>query len=276
MKVRHTIRTAVVLALLALLAVGTTGCGGTDDSEQLNKKPGTKAERRDYRIQKEKVEAAKKRIKAPQGGWIKSVKLTPQKDESGTSIKIEAETAAPDEEKDERITYVFWCNNRKFAERGENVIPSSIYKRGDLVAAEVLFYRGDQLLAKKRSEPLLVENTAPVIQKVELPDISGPGIYSFKITADDEDGDQLTYTLSSPDKEKTLPQGFTIDNANGIITFKLAENQKMPPVLKFIINANDGGGGIAKKAVTLNFTSEKIIKKEEKKETPEPGEEKKK
>lgn len=275
MKVRYIIRTTVIPALLVMLAAGITGCGGDDtDLEDLNKPPVTKAQRRDHRIKKDKEEARKKKLKAPKGGWIRSVKLTPQKQEDGTALKIETETATLDEEKGDRIIYIFWRNNQKSAEKAENLIPSTFYKRGDMVAGEVLYYRGDKILARKRSEHLYVENTSPVIKKVELPHISGPGTYSFKITANDEDGDDLTYTVAPAAEGEKLPEGFTIDNTTGTITFKLLESQKMPPVFKFVISANDGGGGIAKKAVTINLSSEKIIKKEEKKEGTDSGEEK--
>ena len=59
MNVRYIIRTAVIPMLLVLLAAGMTGCGGDDDSQDLNQPPVTKAERRDYRIKKDREEAEK-------------------------------------------------------------------------------------------------------------------------------------------------------------------------------------------------------------------------
>jgi hypothetical protein len=263
MKVRSI---TVILAALTLMMglVGMTGCSSdkADTEERVIQPEEIDAKRRAARQAKEKEEARKiKKPKTPPGGWFKSVKLVPQKTEEGAALKINVETTRPlDTEKQEYLAYVFWKNNQGSGEHKEGLIPASYYKRGDLVFAEVVYYRQENVVARMRSEPLFVENTSPVIKSIAVPDIDGPGTYTFKVTGADKDGDKLTYTLAPGTEGEKLPGGFSINGSTGLVTFVLAEDQKLPPTLKFIINANDGGGGVAKKAVTLTFSSKKVVK----------------
>lgn len=189
------------------------------------------------------------------------MELIPQNSSSGTSIKIEVETTEPLTET-QYLSYVYWRNNQPSRESREVVIPSTSYKKNDLIVVDVYFYEGEEVLAKRRSDQTMIPNTAPVIVDVKVPKVDGPGIYTFTTQATDADDDALTFTLKPNTGDETLPEGLAIDSNSGVVTYTLKEDTPPAEVVQFVIAADDSDGGIAQKVVTLNFELTKPVKQE--------------
>jgi hypothetical protein len=249
---------AAMLAALVIV-MGMAACSGNDSNEDNVNTNNTRANQQDA---EKKTDAPKPKVKAPPKGWFKQVTLTPHKTREGNALKVKAETTVPLKE-EQYLTYIFWKNGQRTAEKREDTIPPKYYKKGDVVFAEVLFHHQDEIVGRGRSDSLFVENTAPKITKIDIPNIEGPGTYTFTITASDHDGDRLTFSLLPFQEGEELPDGLEIDSSTGSVTYIMSESAS-PSTLKFVVSADDNDGGIAKKSVSISFKSETRYREEEK------------
>ena len=263
---RVKVRGLMTVAVVLFMILGAAGCGTreTDESIKVLKRSEKQKPNRQENDEEESIgeDSSEKKIKPPPKGWIKRAYFSPQKNKKGRTLKIKVETIVPKTE-DQYFSYVYWKNGRKIGEGEEDTLDPSVYKKGDIIFADVLLHQEDQTLEKKRSEMLMVPNTSPVIKEVKIPSIMGPGTYRITVKAEDIDGDKLTYSLLPASGAASLPEGskLQIDPATGTVTCTLGE--KPPPrQLKFIITADDGDKGTAKKAVTISFKIHKSPEKE--------------
>lgn len=267
-------KTLPVILLGLMMMLGLVGCSksGNDESTEgiKNENPGAaQPSPAPGKGGGGSRSGSSKRIKPPPGGWIKRAYFSAHKNKEGRSLKIKVETVKPIEE-NQYFTYVYWKNGKKVGERKEDILDASSYKKGDVVFADVLLYQDGQALEKKRSQMALVPNTSPLIKEVNIPDIVGPGTYKITVKTEDIDKDKITFSLLTTPGANSLPAGsqMQIDPATGTITCVLGK-EPPPEKLKFIIAANDGDGGVTKKAVTIPFkvykTPEKAKNIEEKK-----------
>lgn len=193
------------------------------------------------------------KIKAPPEGWIKRAYFSYPKNKAGRSLKINVETKIPKTE-NQYFSYVYWKNGKAVEKGKENTLKTTTYKKGDVIFADVLLHQDGQELERKRSEMIQVANTSPIIKEVAIPEIVGPETYIITVKAEDNDKDKITFSLLNVPDSDPLPEGseMKIDPATGTVTCVLGE--KPPPgKLKFIIAADDGDGGVAKKVVTIPF-----------------------
>ncbi len=240
----------IIVSIVSML--GLTGCGGGSDEygdldqPSTGRKAGKRVRTTDLRPED--------RPKNPQG-WFKKISFSDRFGRKGTKLKVKVQTTLPLEE-DQHFSYIYWKNGEKLEETASDSLDPSKYKKGDVIFADVALYQGDRLIEQRRSDMLLISNSSPVIDEVEIPDIDGPGLYRFPVKAHDPDGDRMTFSLEG----KPLPEGLEIDPASGLVTFFTTE--KAPPKsVKFNIKADDGDGGVTKKTVSMKF---KITQPEEK------------
>lgn len=237
--------TRLKIFLCVLLMVSLIGCGSGADEIDTNVSTGQVSSQQKTRGQADAP--AQKRPKRPPQGWIKKISFSKQLGPEGTALKFKVETTKPLQE-NQYLSYIYWKNQEKFMETQQDTLPPAAFKKGDLVFVDVVLYQEDQVLEQRRSEMLQIENSSPVIKKVKIPEIDGPGVYQIIVDAKDPDGDEITFSLAGD----SLPDGLQIDPHSGTVTYILGEN--VPPEnLKFTITADDGDKGITKKIVTLNF-----------------------
>jgi len=238
---------SVLLAIVFLIAgvPGCSGSGGNDTAAAGNKK--LNKTRSASSQGEDEASDSQSEINEVQ---IKKVYFTPFYDKlNGKSLKINVETTSPKSD-NQYFVYHYWKNFQRISkkEEGDNIIPYSSFKTGDYLYVDALLFEDEQLLDKKRSEGMLVKNMAPVIEKVSLPDIDGPGTYQIPVQALDPEGDKIIFSLDG----KPLYKGLSIDAETGTITCTMG-TEPPPREMKFIIVAKDEKGGITKKAVSISF-----------------------
>lgn len=263
------IRQLLNLLLLVVAAAALIGCGGcgtryADESAQHAEKiQQLRIERKIKQKEKERAKTPQIKPKAPGKYFIKKAFFTPQLVKAGTALKITVELSEELQE-DDHFSYIYWKNGIQIMETHEDKLAPENYKKGDLIYADVLFYRDGELAEKSRSETVQIVNSSPVINEVTIPKIEGPGSYTIAVKGTDIDGDKIKYTLLPEAEGKTLFDGLQINSVTGTVTCTLGETPP-PEKMRFIIAADDSDGGITKKAVTITF---EITKKTEQTETP--------
>lgn len=250
----------VLLNILLVLAVaaallGWPGCSSRSQEGEIDPQLAEIQQKRQERqdaIRAQNEEPPLPKPEAPNKTWIKRAYFTPNRIQSGTQLKIRVETAEPPEDSEIVFVYSYWKNGSQMQEYKGDTLPPTAYKKGDLVYADVEFYINGQLSEKARSEVVEIANSSPVIEEVQIPQISGPGAYSIALKCKDIDEDQIKYSLLPAKEGGDVWPGLSIDSASGNVTLTLGDTAP-PKLLKFVISADDGDGGITKKIVSINF-----------------------
>jgi hypothetical protein len=241
--------------LSAILLVGLVYCG-SNNSDPTGPAAGDTGGTRAQQVKKARITkttarktaaAAKKRSAQTA---ILSAQFSPEVGGAGTQFKVNANTSEPLKE-NQNLSYSYWINGQKTGDSTDNIFPPNTYKRGDVVFADVSLMEDDELIDKKRTEMMQIQNAPPVIKDVILPNVKGPGVYKAAIKAEDADNDPLTYSL-----ETDLHDILQIDPSTGVVTCNL--DPKVPETLSFIVVATDDGGARAKKQVTMKFFKQPV------------------
>lgn len=267
----------VLLNILLVLAVtaallGWPGCSSQEEEFD----PEMAKIQHKRKVREDAIRAANEEPPPPKPGaghnsFIKTVHFAPIRIPSGTEMKVKIDTIDTPEDADILFAYTYWKNGEKIPEFKGDTLPPTAYKKNDIVYADVEFYLDGQLAEKVRTEMFVIPNSSPVIEEVQIPQITGAGAYTLALKCKDNDGDQIKYSLLPIKDGGTVWSGLSINSASGNVTLTLTEEPPPPLQLKFIISADDGDGGVTKKNVSINFQTQKAIKKVPVKE--EEGEE---
>jgi hypothetical protein len=246
--------------LLVLIVVGPAACGGGDedpgDTSDIKKYDRSQTARKlaesepedvdiyAYDEEEETGEEAETNVR----GFITAASLSPETLRADSTITIKTKTAAPLND-NQALTYKYWKNGQPMEETKENQLSPLSFKKHDVFFADVMLKEADQLIARKRTGMKPVLNSPPMIEKVTMPDIQGPGTYEFIVTAKDIDDDQITFSLEADDLPVEMDA--RIDPGTGTVTCTLDDNP--PESIKFIIAADDGDRGVTKKIVSVRF-----------------------
>jgi hypothetical protein len=281
-------RVTLSFLLAAAVALALTACGGSssDDLSQDDRYEQVRAERERAKKEREqREEESLVKPDAPAKNWIKRAFFTPHKVKAGMALNIKIEGILPSKPGANcYYSYIYWKNGEMLMDetRVDTLTPEN-YKKGDVVYADVQLYMDGEVIEKKRSEMVEIVNSSPIIHEDKIPKMEGPGAYEITVKATDIDGDAITFSLKpfekkpartraqeegedgeydeeayEEDAEPAEPvwEGLDINSATGTVTCTLGE-EPPPGQLRFVIVADDGDKGIAKKAVTINFTINK-------------------
>jgi len=266
---RFFLRLLAVLLLISAAMVNNR-CGKSDDSLGDAKSPGEiqaekKAREQSLRDKKKKeADAYLITPDAPTKSWIKRASFTPKPvdtEDGKKALQLNVETNFP-QDMEYRLSYLYYKNEEKFpeADSESNLLLLDPFIKGDLIHADIDVYVKDKPIERYRTETVMIPNSPPVINNIAIPDINGPGTYSIAVDAFDKDGDTLTYSMTKP---ASLPQDMqlTMDPSSGVVTCILGKTPP-PQKLDFVVIADDGDKGIAKKSVSITFNITKENRKE--------------
>jgi hypothetical protein len=172
---------------------------------------------------------------------IGSVKILPEIFKPGDRLSVDV--TGKDRDDDEVTILYEWVKNGEPAGTGKEIdVP---LKRGDKVSVKITPFDGED-----NGTPIIlhreIKNMPPMVAEEKKMSFDGD-LFTLKITADDVDGDELTYSL------KSAPDGMVIDPASGMITWKVPrEFQGKAPLT---VCVNDGHGGESLKAFNIVIKS---------------------
>ncbi len=144
------------------------------------------------------------------------------------------------------IYYTFrWEKNGvEMPEEKREVLEKGRFKKGDSITVTVIPDDRETSGDSKRSEPLIISNSPPLI--VSLPPTSIDGmIYTYQVRAEDPDNDTITFKL------KTAPKGMVIDKETGLIKWQISKDIKGAHLVE--IEAIDSEGAKSLQRYTLNI-----------------------
>ena len=117
------------------------------------------------------------------------------------------------------------------------------FKKGDSIAVTVTPNDAESAGMAKKSEPVSIANSPPIITSSPSNKISG-NIYTYQVTANDPDSDPVLFAL------KTAPKGMEIDKETGFIRWEIQKGNQGKQLIE--IEASDSEGAKSFQQFTLS------------------------
>ena len=139
----------------------------------------------------------------------------------------------------EKNGVVLGDERRDFLERGR-------FKKGESIAVIVTPDDRETLGTPKKSEPLVILNSPPLI--VSSPPTSvEKTTYIYQVKANDPDNDLLTFSL------KSGPKGMEMDKKTGLIKWEIRKEDKGSYPVEIEVSDAEGAKSIQRYTLTLDF-----------------------
>jgi len=174
----------------------------------------------------------------------------------------------------------WFINGNRVDEIDKTVLPTERYRRGNRIHCRVRPRTGGKWL---KSAVVTVVNAPPRFRPKPVTPFDIPGEFFHQVFADDPDGDPVTYRLVSP-----LDRGVDLDGKTGVIHWRIdavpeapapppntarpaaeegravavpmpavpaeiPEQDENPFVVRLVIEADDGHGGVARHVLVLDL-----------------------
>jgi Putative Ig domain len=130
-------------------------------------------------------------------------------------------------------------------ERGE-ALEEGRFKKGDSIAVIVTPDDRETLGAPKKSEPLIISNSPPLILSSPPTSIEKT-TYIYQVRAHDPDNDPIAFTL------KSSPKGMEMDKKTGLIKWEIRKEDKGTHPVEIEVSDDSGAKSIQRYTLTLDF-----------------------
>jgi len=130
-------------------------------------------------------------------------------------------------------------------ERGE-ILERGLFSKGDSMAVIVTPDDRETLGTPKKSEPLIISNSAPLI--ISSPPTSvEKTTYIYQVKANDPDNDPITFTL------KSGPKRMEMDKKTGLIKWEIRNEDKGNHSVEIEVSDDTGAKSIQRYTLTVDF-----------------------
>jgi len=179
---------------------------------------------------------------------VSSIALSPAEPSVGSKITAVPQGSDPDED---LVSYAYqWgVNEKALPDQKGSVFPTTGLKKKDMVYVLITPSDGAEAGEQKMSDVLVLVNSPPRITSLPRYELVN-GIYAYQVTAEDPDGDKLSFRL-----EKS-PAGMSIDAATGLIRWEAPKTVAGTQDVPINIVVDDGDGGTVNQSFSLILRGE--------------------
>jgi len=143
-------------------------------------------------------------------------------------------------------TYQWERNGTVLPEEKTETLPAGRFKKGDSISVTVTPDDRETLGKAKRSAPLTIMNSPPLI--VSSPPTSTPGnLYTYAVKVLDPDDDPIVFTL------KKGPPGMKIDPKSGLIQWEMGPQAKGTHLIEIEASDPEGARSFQRYTLTVDF-----------------------
>ncbi len=183
---------------------------------------------------------------------IKRIDFEPKSPNTLSDINIFA-NIIPGPSGDESVIYDFFKNGTQIVWNStKKMLSKDQFKKGDFIAVKVMIIKDLEIIAERRTDLLQIGNSNPKFVNIPAFTMSGFKTYTYDLVAEDIDNDSITYEL-----EGDIPEGMSIDNFTGRITFDFLEKPSKT-TYTFNMIALDPDGGKDSREIKLRFKEERV------------------
>ena len=127
------------------------------------------------------------------------------------------------------------------------VLQKGRFKKGDILAVTVTPDDGETKGNPKKSEPVTIRNSPPII--ISSPSTKTTGnIYTYQVNANDSDSDSVTFTL------KSAPKGMEINKDTGLIRWEIRNEDKGTHTIEIEASDSNGSKCYQRYNLTIEFS----------------------
>ncbi|HVP79986.1 MAG TPA: Ig domain-containing protein [Thermodesulfobacteriota bacterium] len=172
---------------------------------------------------------------------IQEVRIGPTPASASDDLKILVKGFDPD---GDSVGYTFqWEKNGTIlSEKTKDILEKGEFKKGDSIAVIVTPDDGESKGISKKSGPIVVTNSPPII--VSTPAKTEGNTYTYQVKAEDADHEPVTFRL------KTAPKGMEIDKETGLIRWTIRKEDSGAQLVE--IEASDSEGARSIQRFTLS------------------------
>lgn len=180
-------------------------------------------------------------INSPQ--VIEEVRIEPKMAYANCDLKAFVKSRDADGDST-NYSYKWEKNGVVLPEENTDVFVQGRFKKGDTIAVTVTPNDVESLGMPKKSEPVTIANSPPIITS-SPPNKTSGNIYTYQVTANDPDNDPIIFAL------KTAPKGMEIDKETGLIRWEIRKGDQGTQSIE--IQTSDSGGGKSFQRYTLSI-----------------------
>ncbi len=145
-----------------------------------------------------------------------------------------------------RYAYQWKKGDKEIAGETGSTLSNVHFKKGDKISYRLSVRDGESEEVVVSSNVISILNSSPSITSHPSGSVEG-FLYEYVVAAEDTDGDQLEFKLSS------APEGMNIDSSTGMIRWKVGEKQR-EGIYEFKVVVSDSEGAMAIQPITLNLS----------------------
>jgi hypothetical protein len=176
--------------------------------------------------------------------FVRSITLVPVHAPVNTVVTAEVVGEDPDSDA-VSYTYQWGVNGKYVTDPGkEKTFRTTGLHKKDRLYVTVTPSDGDSRGEPRASDISILSNSAPVITSTPNYTVAD-NIYTYQVSANDPDGDSLTYNLVKS------PPGMTIDRATGLIRWDVPRTVTEKQEFGVKISVDDGDGGSVSQEYSL-------------------------
>ena len=143
-------------------------------------------------------------------------------------------------------TYQWIINGVVIDEERSEFLEQGRFKKGDSIVVAVTPDDRETLGTQKKSEPLTISNSAPLI--ISSPPTSvEKTTYIYQVKANDPDNDPITFTL------KSGPKGMEMDQKTGLIKWEIRNEDKGNHSVEIEVSDDAGAKSIQRYTLMIDF-----------------------
>ncbi len=143
-------------------------------------------------------------------------------------------------------TYKWEKNGVALSEENTDVLARNRFKKGDSIVLTVTLNDGETSGEAKRSEPILVANSPPMIIS-SPPDKADGNIYTYQVKTDNPDNDPIIFSL------KTGPKGMEINGETGLIRWEIRKGDQGTQSIEIEASDSEGAKSFQRYALSVEF-----------------------
>ncbi len=176
---------------------------------------------------------------------VLSVPFSPDDIHAGVDITVKPVGYDPDGD-DVGFMYKWSVNGHEIA-NDSPILSGDYVKRGNTIALMVIPYDREGKGPPFASQNMVIPNGAPRILSSPPQDIHGE-VYTYRVTAEDPDGDPITFSLVS------APSGMTIDSKTGMISWPITPESSGDHEVEVAAQDQDGLKTTQKYTLSINLS----------------------
>jgi hypothetical protein len=142
--------------------------------------------------------------------------------------------------------YQWVINGEEIASGDKSVLPGDRFQKGDLLTVYVTPYDQDGEGETTKPRPIVIPNAPPKITSAPPVEFRSL-IYNYQVTAEDPDGDPVTFSLAAG------PEGMTIDTQTGKLTWEIHKDQAGEQAIEVVAEDDQEGKFSQKYTISINL-----------------------